>query len=138
MREKRYEDEGIGSSYMFRVDHDTIIDATKCGNFARFINHSCNVSAGRGRPLLPPRRRGEGGGGESMCVGAPFSSELQFSRLYDGYNETEGAQGGRVQLVTAEFLPCWALSVPQWSRSGACWESPASTLSTEAVLAVCS
>lgn len=44
MREKRYEDEGIGSSYMFRVDHDTIIDATKCGNFARFINHSCNVS----------------------------------------------------------------------------------------------
>uniref|UniRef100_A0A3Q2DJ40 SET domain containing 1B, histone lysine methyltransferase a n=1 Tax=Cyprinodon variegatus TaxID=28743 RepID=A0A3Q2DJ40_CYPVA len=42
MREKRYEEEGIGSSYMFRVDHDTIIDATKCGNFARFINHSCN------------------------------------------------------------------------------------------------
>ena len=47
MREKRYEDEGIGSSYMFRVDHDTIIDATKCGNFARFINHSCNVSGWR-------------------------------------------------------------------------------------------
>lgn len=44
MREKHYEKEGIGSSYMFRVDHDTIIDATKCGNFARFINHSCNVS----------------------------------------------------------------------------------------------
>lgn len=44
MREKRYEDEGIGSSYLFRVDQDTIIDATKCGNLARFINHSCNVS----------------------------------------------------------------------------------------------
>lgn len=29
---------------MFRVDQDTIIDATKCGNLARFINHSCNVS----------------------------------------------------------------------------------------------
>jgi len=52
MREKRYEDEGIGSSYMFRVDHDTIIDATKCGNFARFINHSCNVSIGVGFFLL--------------------------------------------------------------------------------------
>lgn len=49
MREKRYEEEGIGSSYMFRVDHDTIIDATKCGNFARFINHSCNV---RQQPTL--------------------------------------------------------------------------------------
>lgn len=54
MREKRYEDEGIGSSYMFRVDHDTIIDATKCGNFARFINHSCNVSAQPGVALPLP------------------------------------------------------------------------------------
>ncbi|XP_016087348.1 histone-lysine N-methyltransferase SETD1B-A-like [Sinocyclocheilus grahami] len=42
MRERRYEKEGIGSSYLFRVDQDTIIDATKCGNLARFINHSCN------------------------------------------------------------------------------------------------
>ncbi|KAF0033501.1 hypothetical protein F2P81_013567 [Scophthalmus maximus] len=41
-REQRYEEEGIGSSYLFRVDQDTIIDATKCGNLARFINHSCN------------------------------------------------------------------------------------------------
>ncbi|XP_026064221.1 histone-lysine N-methyltransferase SETD1B isoform X1 [Carassius auratus] len=40
-REKRYAQEGIGSSYLFRVDHDTIIDATKCGNLARFINHCC-------------------------------------------------------------------------------------------------
>jgi len=44
MREQRYEEEGIGSSYLFRIDQDTIIDATKCGNLARFINHSCNVS----------------------------------------------------------------------------------------------
>jgi histone-lysine N-methyltransferase SETD1 len=42
--EKKYEAMGIGSSYLFRIDHDTIIDATKCGNLARFINHSCNVS----------------------------------------------------------------------------------------------
>ena len=44
LREKKYEAMGIGSSYLFRIDHDTIIDATKCGNLARFINHSCNVS----------------------------------------------------------------------------------------------
>jgi len=49
MREKRYVQEGIGSSYLFRVDHDTIIDATKCGNLARFINHCCTVRT-RGRP----------------------------------------------------------------------------------------
>ncbi|XP_036000431.1 histone-lysine N-methyltransferase SETD1B-A [Fundulus heteroclitus] len=42
MREQRYEEEGIGSSYLFRVDQDAIIDATKCGNLARFINHSCS------------------------------------------------------------------------------------------------
>eukprot|EP01135_Chromosphaera_perkinsii_P001707 Nk52_evm84s208 gene=Nk52_evmTU84s208 len=40
-REKRYEKSGIGSSYLFRVDDDNIIDATKCGTLARFINHSC-------------------------------------------------------------------------------------------------
>lgn len=44
LREKKYEAEGCGSSYLFRVDTETIIDATKCGNLARFINHCCNVS----------------------------------------------------------------------------------------------
>lgn len=43
-REKEYEKMGIGSSYLFRVDDDTIIDATKLGNLARFINHCCDVS----------------------------------------------------------------------------------------------
>jgi SET domain-containing protein len=43
LREKHYEIEGINSNYMFRVDSDTIVDATKCGNLARFINHSCDV-----------------------------------------------------------------------------------------------
>ena len=43
---------GLGSSYLFRIDHDTIIDATKDGNMARFINHSCNVSALAGSKLL--------------------------------------------------------------------------------------
>lgn len=43
-RERRYEAAGIGSSYLFRVDHDYIIDATRNGNLARFINHCCDVS----------------------------------------------------------------------------------------------
>ena len=43
-REKRYERQGIGSSYLFRIDEDTVIDATKSGNIARFINHSCDPS----------------------------------------------------------------------------------------------
>jgi hypothetical protein len=42
VREKRYERMGIGSSYMFRLDNEYIIDATTRGNLARFINHSCD------------------------------------------------------------------------------------------------
>lgn len=43
-REREYERSGIGSSYLFRVDEDTVIDATKKGSIARFINHCCVVS----------------------------------------------------------------------------------------------
>ncbi|ESO04895.1 hypothetical protein HELRODRAFT_78456 [Helobdella robusta] len=42
LREKRYEADGIGSSYLFRIDAQTIIDATKFGNLSRFVNHCCN------------------------------------------------------------------------------------------------
>ncbi|KAF4336159.1 histone-lysine n-methyltransferase H3 lysine-4 specific [Fusarium beomiforme] len=41
IREKRYLKSGIGSSYLFRIDDNTVIDATKKGGIARFINHSC-------------------------------------------------------------------------------------------------
>ncbi|KAJ2132988.1 histone methyltransferase set1 [Coemansia sp. RSA 788] len=41
LREEQYEREGIGSSYLFRVDEEIVVDATKCGNVARFINHCC-------------------------------------------------------------------------------------------------
>lgn len=43
-RERNYEKKGIGSSYLFRIDNEMVIDATKRGAVARFINHSCNVS----------------------------------------------------------------------------------------------
>uniref|UniRef100_A0A5K3EYJ7 [histone H3]-lysine(4) N-trimethyltransferase n=2 Tax=Mesocestoides corti TaxID=53468 RepID=A0A5K3EYJ7_MESCO len=41
LREKQYEQRGIGSSYLFRIDDEFVIDATMYGNNARFINHSC-------------------------------------------------------------------------------------------------
>lgn len=40
-REKDYDKHGIGC-YLFRLDNETIIDATKKGNIARYINHSCD------------------------------------------------------------------------------------------------
>jgi [histone H3]-lysine4 N-trimethyltransferase SETD1 len=41
LRERRYERSGIGSSYLFRIDESHVVDATKKGGIARFINHSC-------------------------------------------------------------------------------------------------
>uniref|UniRef100_A0A915EJ71 [histone H3]-lysine(4) N-trimethyltransferase n=1 Tax=Ditylenchus dipsaci TaxID=166011 RepID=A0A915EJ71_9BILA len=41
VREKKYEKQGIGSSYMFRINDDWVVDATRSGNYARFINHCC-------------------------------------------------------------------------------------------------
>lgn len=43
LRETEYKAMRIQGSYFFRIG-STIIDATKCGNMARFINNSCNVS----------------------------------------------------------------------------------------------
>lgn len=47
-REAEYKATGV-DCYMFRVDPDWVIDATYAGNYARFINHSCQVGA---RPKL--------------------------------------------------------------------------------------
>ncbi|CAL4897774.1 unnamed protein product [Urochloa decumbens] len=41
IREAQYEKSGIGSSYLFRLDDFNVVDATKRGGLARFINHSC-------------------------------------------------------------------------------------------------
>ncbi|KAL1112315.1 hypothetical protein V6Z11_D02G119400 [Gossypium hirsutum] len=41
IREHYYEKMGIGSSYLFRLDDGYVVDATKRGGIARFINHSC-------------------------------------------------------------------------------------------------
>lgn len=43
-RERYYDSRGIGC-YMFRLDTDTIIDATMRGNMARFINHCCEPNS---------------------------------------------------------------------------------------------
>lgn len=51
-REKEYEAKGMGC-YMFRVDDQTVVDATVHGNAARFINHSCEVCL-RNAFCLPP------------------------------------------------------------------------------------
>jgi hypothetical protein len=44
-REVLYEEEGVGSCYLFRLDKEVIVDATRSGGMARFINHSCDPNA---------------------------------------------------------------------------------------------
>ena len=44
-REVQYEDEGVGSCYLFRLDKTDIIDATRRGGMARFMNHCCEPNA---------------------------------------------------------------------------------------------
>lgn len=39
-REAEYQASGV-DCYFFRIDNDWVIDATYAGNYARFINHSC-------------------------------------------------------------------------------------------------
>uniref|UniRef100_A0A914PQ91 Histone-lysine N-methyltransferase n=2 Tax=Panagrolaimus TaxID=55784 RepID=A0A914PQ91_9BILA len=41
IREKKYAQKNKGI-YMFRIDSEFVIDATECGNMARYINHSCD------------------------------------------------------------------------------------------------
>ena len=41
-REKAYERQGIGSSYLFRIDEDLVVDATKKGNLGYVLRPSCH------------------------------------------------------------------------------------------------
>jgi [histone H3]-lysine4 N-trimethyltransferase SETD1 len=59
VREWMYDKQGVGSSYLFRIDDDMVIDATKKGGIARFINHSCMpnctakiISVGRSKRIV--------------------------------------------------------------------------------------
>jgi len=45
IRERNYENSGIGSCYMFRIDKEYIVDATMIGCMARFMNHCCQPNA---------------------------------------------------------------------------------------------
>lgn len=44
-RQQVYKSAGVSHYYMFELDKDYIIDATFCGNIARYINHSCDPNS---------------------------------------------------------------------------------------------
>ena len=68
-REKHYRIAGWGDDYIFRVDTDLFVDATKRGGLARFANHCCVpncytriiVAGGKQRIVLYSKERIEHG-----------------------------------------------------------------------------
>ncbi len=55
---------------MFRVDSFDVIDATECGDAARFINHSCEV-----RPVIHTY----------LYLNGHSAHSLSWGRLYEGW-----------------------------------------------------
>jgi len=65
LREKTYSRQGLGDFYLFRLDEEFVVDATRRGALTRYVNHSCeaNMSArvitqnSRKRIVFSTRRR---------------------------------------------------------------------------------
>ena len=64
-RETQYRKAGFGDDYIFRIDGDLLVDATKRGGLARFANHCCEpncytriiVAGGKQRIVLYSKER---------------------------------------------------------------------------------
>ena len=80
-REAQYEEEGVGSCYLFRLDKENIIDATRTGGMARFMNHSCEPNA-YAKVITTSRMIGPSKDSEVECQG-------QVTELKEEYREIE-------------------------------------------------
>eukprot|EP00934_Nitzschia_sp_Nitz4_P002614 Nitzschia sp. Nitz4//scaffold4_size323378//152217//154884//NITZ4_000661-RA/size323378-snap-gene-0.455-mRNA-1//-1//CDS//3329553402//2604//frame0 len=98
-REVEYEKAKIGSDYMFRIDANIVCDATKQGNVARFLNHSCDGNCftkvisvdGTKRIVIYAKR--DIRSGEELCYDYKFPLEYDESkriRCHCGSKECRG------------------------------------------------
>ena len=82
VREKHYRRAGFGDDYIFRVDDDLFVDATKRGGLARFANHCCEPNCyskivnagGKQRIVLYSKERIEQG--EEITYDYKFEYEM--------------------------------------------------------------
>lgn len=82
-REREYEMAKIGSDYMFRVDGLSVCDATKQGNVARFINHSCDPNCFTKIISIEGNRRIVVYGKRDIAAGEELSYDYKFPLEYD-------------------------------------------------------
>ena len=71
--DRRYTSENGWSPHtmLFVVDGKTVIDATRQGNSARWINHSCRAHRADGGGSIAAWPRGRSGAGCAGCAGRP-------------------------------------------------------------------
>lgn len=54
---KRFDEKSDENLYFAKLDKNMYIDASKYGNVARFVNHSCNPNAVASRWIVPSNRQ---------------------------------------------------------------------------------
>eukprot|EP00798_Chlamydomonas_sp_ICE-L_P020174 gene20174-26910_t len=80
LREKKYKAAGV-DNYLFALDEDTVVDATRESNIARFMNHSCMPNCETKHVLVEGQRRILIYAGRAVAAG----EELTFDyKLVDG------------------------------------------------------
>ncbi|KAL8843632.1 MAG: hypothetical protein Q9170_000136 [Blastenia crenularia] len=109
IRERQYLKSGIGSSYLFRIDDHTVIDATKRGGIARFINHSCTpnctakiITVDRSKRIVIYALRDIGRGEfskSSWVTGRANSSVADEELTYDYKFEREWGSDDRIPCL---------------------------------------
>mmetsp|Transcript_32961 Transcript_32961/g.55586 ORF Transcript_32961/g.55586 Transcript_32961/m.55586 type:complete len:224 (+) Transcript_32961:12-683(+) len=81
VRENMYRSQGEASSYLFRLDAEFVIDATRKGSVARFINHSCNPNCYTAMAITP---EGEEKivvfAGRDICAGEELTYDYKFPK----------------------------------------------------------
>lgn len=75
------------SCYLFRLDKNTIIDATRYGNAGRFINHSCAPNCVAWKILLPCWNEGTGSG-KGNATRSSYSTTHTTTTTFDASNDS--------------------------------------------------
>jgi histone-lysine N-methyltransferase SETD1 len=80
IREAAYENVGMKSSYLFRLDELYIVDATASGYLARFMNHSCGPNCTAQVIELGDRKKIVVYAQEDLAPGQEITYDYKFAR----------------------------------------------------------